>query len=174
MKIKKIVVGELQTNCYLLFKNNQSLIIDPGDDGDKISQLIGNKKVEGILITHSHFDHIGAVSFLQEKYQCLVYSKNNLKEQRYQINSFHFEVIFTPGHTSDSLSYFFDNQYLFTGDLLFKGTVGRCDLPTGDFKTLMNSLDKIKKYPLSTKIYPGHGEETRLEEELKYNSYLNC
>lgn len=172
MKIKRIIVGELETNCYLLFKNKQCLIIDPGADENSINKEIKNNEVKGILITHHHFDHVGALIPLQRKYQCLVYDYSNLKEKNYQIGDFNFDVIYTEGHTNDSVSYYFDKKYLFTGDFLFKGTIGRYDLPTGDFDMLMNNLEKIKQFPLMTRIYPGHGESTNLETELRTNMYL--
>lgn len=173
MNIKKVVVGNLNTNCYLLFKNNQCLIIDPGAEEDKIIKEIGANVVQGILITHRHFDHIGAEESLKKKYDCPVFDKSNLQEQNYKINQFDFDVIYTPGHTSDSVSYYFNNEHLFTGDFLFEGTIGRYDFSTGDYNTLMNSLDKIKKYPPQIKIYPGHANTTTLQEELRTNPYLN-
>ncbi len=173
MEIKKIVVGELATNCYILKKGNQCLIVDPGSNYSKIIDCVGDAKICGILITHAHFDHVGALSQLKEKHNCKVYNYNMLEEKKYKICNFEFEVIFTPGHTSDSVSYYFNEKHLFTGDFLFKGTIGRYDLPTGDYNILMDSLDKIKQIKPSTIIYPGHGELTTLKDELKNNTYLN-
>lgn len=173
MHIKTVKVGYLETNCYILFKNNECLIIDPGDEVSKIVQEIDDHKVVGILITHSHPDHIGAVEELQKHYSCPIYNYENLDEKQYHLGSFAFEVIYTPGHTSDSVSYYFDNESLFTGDFLFKGTVGRTDLPTGNFNALMRSIEKIKVYPSHIKIYPGHDDNTTLKDELAKNPYLN-
>ncbi|MDD2181293.1 MAG: MBL fold metallo-hydrolase [Bacilli bacterium] len=173
MLIKRIIVGYLETNCYLLFKDNHCLIIDPGAEENKIIEEIKDTIVDGVLITHYHPDHIGALEKLKQKYNCQVYGRNNLEEKNYQIGNFNLEIIYTPGHTSDSVSYYFDNIHLFTGDFLFKGSIGRYDLPTGDYKILMNSLEKIKKYPINIKIYPGHGEDTNLKQELEINPYLN-
>lgn len=172
MQIKRIKVGYLETNCYILIKNNECLIIDPGAEGKKIIEEVGENKVKGILITHSHPDHIGALKELKEHFKCDVYDKDNLNEGKHELGVFTFEVIYTPGHTSDSLSYYFDNKYLFTGDFLFKGTIGRTDLPTGNYDKLLNSLEKIKKYPKEIKIYPGHMDETTLIQELETNPYM--
>lgn len=172
MKVERIVVGFLQTNCYLLFKEDECLIIDPGAEGHKIVKEIKDYKVKGILVTHCHPDHIGSVDYLKNYYDCLVYDYENLEEGNYKVGKFNFDVIFTPGHSYDSLSYYFFNKHLFTGDFLFKGTIGRYDLPTSDYNALMNSLDKIRTYPQDIIVYPGHGEQTTLGQELMFNPYF--
>ena len=158
MNIKRVVVGSLEENCYIVEKNNKCIIIDPGDEADKIISNI-TCEVVGILITHYHFDHIGALDELKEKY--------NLQENNYNIDGFDFEVIDTPGHTSDSKTYYFkDNNIMFVGDFLFKDGIGRMDLPTGSVNEMKKSLDKIFTYPSNTIIYPGHGDKSALGEEL--------
>ena len=158
MNIKRVVVGALEENCYIVEKNNKCIIIDPGDEADKIISNI-TCEVVGILITHYHFDHIGALDELKEKY--------NLQENNYNIDGFDFEVIDTPGHTSDSKTYYFkDNNIMFVGDFLFKDGIGRMDLPTGSVNEMKKSLDKIFTYPSNTIIYPGHGDKSALGEEL--------
>ena len=94
-----------------------------------------------------------------------------MEEKEYDIGEFKFKVIFNPGHTSDSISYLFDNN-LFCGDFIFKDSIGRWDLPTGNYNELLDSIDKIKKYN-NLIIYPGHGDSTLLEEEKKNNYYFN-
>lgn len=163
MNIKRVVVGELEENCYILEKDNSCIIIDPGDEANKIIDNI-DKEVKTILITHYHFDHVGALEALIEKYKVDV---NNFDV----INS-NFEVIKTPGHTSDSLTFYFkDENIMFVGDFLFKDSIGRVDLPTGDSLEMKKSLEKIFTYPLNTKIYPGHGESSTLSEEYKNLKY---
>ena len=158
MNIKRVVVGSLEENCYIVEKNNKCIIIDPGDEADKIISNI-TCEVVGILITHYHFDHIGALDELKEKY--------NLQENNYNIDGFDFEVIDTPGHTSDSKTYYFkDNNIMFVGDFLFKDGIGRMDLPTGSVNEMKKSLDNIFTYPSNTIIYPGHGDKSALGEEL--------
>ena len=162
MNIKTVVVGPLQENCYILEKNNKCIIIDPGDETDKIISNV-NKDVVGILITHYHFDHIGALEDLKLKY--------NIKENNFNIDGFDFEVIHTPGHTSDSKTYYFkDDNIMFVGDFLFKNGIGRMDLPTGNVSDMKNSLNLIFNYPLDTIIYPGHGDKSTLKDE--YNNRL--
>ena len=171
MKIEIIKVGELETNCYILEKNNNILLIDPGDESDKIIDKINDKKLIAILITHNHCDHIGALNDILSKYKVDVYNKNNLEEKEYNIGEFKFKVIFNPGHTEDSISYLFDNN-LFCGDFIFKDSIGRWDLPTGNYEKLLNSIEKIKKYN-DLIIYPGHGNKTTLEKEKRNNYYFN-
>ena len=172
MKIKQIRVGFMKTNCYILEKDNKVIIIDPGEDADKIEKELKNKKVLGVVITHYHYDHVGALSRIINKYKCNIYDYYSLEEKEYIIENFKFEVIFTPGHCLDSISlYFKEDKKYFTGDFLFKETVGRCDLPTSSFDEMKKSIEKIKKYPEGN-VYPGHGSSTTLSHEIKYNPYF--
>jgi len=168
MNIKKVVVGSLETNCYILEKNDVCLVIDPGDEFDKIKSNI-NKRVVGILLTHSHFDHIGALEDLVEFYKVNVYDKNNLKEGINRISEFEFEVFYNPGHTLDSISFIFED-IMFSGDFIFYGTIGRWDLG-GSITDMKNSIHKILNTNINYKIYPGHGEGTFLDDERKMLEY---
>lgn len=171
MNIKKVIVGELQTNCYIILKENECIIIDPGAEPIKIEQEI-NKNLVGIIITHSHYDHIGALNYFKEKYKIPVYDYSNLKEGYNKIGSFNFDMVRTPGHTNDSISiYFKDDNVMFVGDFIFYHTIGRTDLPTGDYDEMKKSIEKIKKYD-NIKIYPGHGSVTTLMEEKENNIYF--
>ena len=172
MNIKRVIVGPLQENCYILEKDNMCIIIDPGDEAEKIIGNIVYPPV-AILITHNHFDHVGALSQLQEKYNIPVYNYDNLKEGELSTGNFRFDVIYTPGHTSDSVIFYFkEEEIMFTGDFLFKGTIGRTDLSTGNFKEMQKSIRKILIYSDIIKVYPGHGEDTTLGLEKKNNQYL--
>lgn len=163
MKISKVVVGPLETNCYILSLGNKCIVIDPGAEIDKITKEIDNKEVVGVIITHYHFDHIGALNYFDKS---LVFDKNNLEEKEYNIDNFKFEVIYTQGHKEDSITiYFKKEKIMFTGDFIFKGTIGRMDLEGGNILDMKNSLEKIKKYDQNIKIYPGHGESTYLYKE---------
>ena len=170
MDIDVVVVGYLEENCYILKKGNKVLVIDPGDEIDKIKEVIGNDNVVGVLITHNHFDHVGALSYFDDS---LIYKYDNLEEKEYSIQGFNFKVIFTPGHSSDSVSYYFsDINSLFCGDFIFRESIGRCDLPSGDFDVMKKSINMIKGYPKNMIIYPGHSESTTLEYEIANNIYF--
>ena len=172
MEINKVIVGFLQTNCYILNKNNKCLIIDPGDEPDKIISHI-HSKVLGIIITHYHFDHIGALDELVNKYNCKFYDINNLKEGLNNIDTFNFTMYKTPGHKEDLISLLFDNN-LFCGDFIFQNTIGRTDLKGGNFNEMQKSIQKIIKLNSNTTIYPGHGPSTTLKKELtNLLNYLN-
>lgn len=170
MKIHKVVVGPLEENCYILEKDKAVLVIDPGDEINKIKQKINNNKVVGVLITHNHFDHVGALSYFEKD---KIYNYNNLEEKEYKLDNFTFDVIYTKGHSQDSISYYFkEENILLSGDFIFYRTIGRCDLEGGDYKEMKSSINRIKKYPKDMKIYPGHGIETTLEEEIENNPYF--
>lgn len=163
MEIRKIEVGLLNENCYILCNNEKALIIDPGDDASKIKKEI-KEKVVGILITHYHFDHIGALKELKEIYNAPVYDYSNLKEGINIIDEFNFNAIYVPGHKEDLVAYLFDNN-LFCGDFIFANAIGRWDLKGGSFPQMQNSIKKILKYNDNIIIYPGHGPSTTLKEE---------
>lgn len=173
MNIYYIKVGFLKCNCYLLEKNNQYLLIDPGDDYDKIKKFIKGKNIIGILLTHSHFDHTASVDNLVNDYKIDVYSHSNLTEGIHKIGDFNFEIIYTFGHTMDSLTYYFyEYNAMFTGDFLFKDTIGRCDLLESNYNEMKKSIEKIKKYVNNIIIYPGHGISTSLDYEKNNNPYF--
>ena len=114
MNMKIVTNGSLFENCYVLEKDNKYLIIDPGSEFDRIDIYINKDgEVLGILITHRHFDHIGALSDFVNKYSCPVYDKLTTDEESvYKIGPFSFKVIFNPGHTPDSITFYFFNDNL--------------------------------------------------------------
>ena len=168
MIIKRVIVGSLETNCYILERDNECLIIDPGDEFNKISDNI-DKKVVGILLTHRHFDHIGALDELTKCYGVNAFDKSNLKEGLNEIGAFEFNVVYNPGHTEDSISFIF-NDIMFSGDFIFKETIGRWDLG-GNIKDMKNSIINILKSNINYKIYPGHGDITFLDDEREMLKY---
>ena len=166
MIVNKVVVGPLETNCYLIIKDNKVLIIDPGDDFLKIKQEIGNRKVVGVIVTHNHFDHIGALDECINYYKIDKYDISNLDEGKNQLDDFVFDVIYTPGHKEDLISIYFDqDKMLFCGDFIFENSIGRCDLPGGDFSKMILSITNILKLDNDTTIYPGHGNTTSIAKE---------
>ena len=174
MNIKTLVVGPLEENCYILEKDNSCIVIDPGAEFERIASNI-NSPLLGVIITHYHDDHIGALSQLVNKYNCPVYSHNNLKEGDFSIGTFNFEVIFTPGHKEDAITlYFPQDKVMFTGDFIFNGSIGRMDLAGGNSQDMIDSIKKILTYPRDIKIYPGHFLPTTLkDEEVNLNYFMN-
>ena len=175
MEIERVITGTLDENCYILKKDGKCLLIDPGSDSDKIKKSMGDNKLVGILVTHSHFDHVGSLrDFLKSNRKLMVYKKSNLSDlEEKEIEPFKFKCYYTPGHSSDSLSFYFaEVNTLFVGDFIFKNTIGRTDLPTGSETDMKKSLAKLEEFNNDTKIYSGHGDLTTLEEERKNNPYL--
>ena len=174
MDIKKIVTGYLDENCYLLIDDEKCLVVDPGDEYNKIKEKIGNNKVLGILITHSHADHIGALRNFLTKRNIKIYKKSNVEENvEYKIGNFKFKCIFTPGHSKDSISFYFkEEKALFIGDCIFKESIGRTDLPGGNDAEMQQSLKKIFKLDEDTTLYTGHYDITTLSYEKENNPYL--
>lgn len=200
-------VDRLTSNTYIVGKINQNcLIVDLGNNDSSIIEYVKDNYnlVEGILLTHGHYDHIQAVdSFIKEfNYNIPIYiSKFDLEllnnpnlncsafhnkkvitnfnpiliesEKDINLRSFNIKPIFTPYHTSGSICYLLeDENALFTGDSLFKLSIGRTDLPTSDSTKLNKSISKLFKLSKYLTIYPGHGEITNLEYELRNNPYL--
>lgn len=171
MNIKCIKTGILEENCYVISIDCNVLIIDPGDSYEKIVNEIGDKKVLSILITHYHFDHVGALEDILRVYDVPVIDYRSSKINK--VGPFNFEIIDTKGHKEDCVTYYFrDYKVMFTGDFIFKGTIGRCDLFGGDFDLMMKSLKNIRKYNKDITLYPGHGDKTTINDELLNNYYL--
>ena len=132
MEIKKVCVGSLEENCYIVTRNNQTIIIDPGDEAENIINACTNKNVVGVLITHHHFDHIGALKEIEDHF--------NIKEG--SCPNIGFEIIKNPGHSKDSVSYYFKEEKVIcsVGTLYFKDSIGRTDLETGSDIEMIESL----------------------------------
>ena len=163
MKIDRVIVGSLEENCYIVTKNNKTIIIDPGDEAEKIIAACQNKNVVGVLITHHHFDHIGALKEIENYFK--------IKESKI-IDGFNYQVIEVPGHSSDSVVYYFkDDKVMFVGDFIFLNSIGRTDLSSGSAKEMIKSLELIKNYPDDIVLYPGHGDFTTLGYEKSNFKY---
>ena len=177
MKIETIKVGDLDTNCYLIINDNKCIIVDPGDEYNKIVKNIEHLSLNpiAVFITHYHFDHIGALQDIKRKYNIKIFDYKDYENDNklYTIDEFKFNIIETKGHKEDLVTYYFpNNNVMFVGDFIFKHDIGRCDLAGGNFEEMLNSIDKIKTYPKDIIIYPGHGEKTTLKDELKHNEYF--
>lgn len=167
MKIKRLIVGELETNCYLLISKKEAAIIDPGGEAGKILKEIESSKakVKYIINTHCHLDHILANKELSEKTGAAILSgkKENvsgltLKDgDKIKIGKVVLKIIHTPGHAKESICLLGKN-FIFTGDTLFKDGYGRTDLPGGSQMELEESLQKLSKIiKPGMAVYPGHG-----------------
>lgn len=172
MNIKCIVVGWLQENCYIITKNNDAIIVDPGDEFDKIETNLSNYNIKAVLITHYHDDHIGALDSVVNKYNVPIFDYKSVNKN-VKIGDFDFEIIDTKGHTDDSVTFYFTkDKVMFTGDFLFKDSIGRYDFPNSSYEDMLKSIEKIKMYPLDVTIYPGHGEHSNLGYEVQNNIFL--
>ncbi len=173
MNIKRIIVGEFGTNCYLAESAGELIIIDPGDEAEKIAAEIVRFKAipRSIILTHHHFDHIGAVQDItgRLKIPIFIHKKekkyinfpevNYLKEgDEVRVGGEVLQVINTPGHTPGSVC-LLGEKVIFTGDTLFKDGYGRTDFSEGSPNDMDKSLERLKKLikPGIT-IFPGHGE----------------
>lgn len=206
MQIKSAAVGPLRTNCYFIIEEvtGECLLVDPGADAGRLSGLLDREglKLCGILLTHGHFDHIGAVDELASKYRVDVIAGENEVElmgdpvlnesdamgiplavkpsrtvkdgEKVSIGSFSFSVIETPGHTVGGVTYYFENEKAaFVGDTIFYESVGRSDFHTGNGDRLVKSIrEKIFTLPEKTVLYTGHGPKTTVDHEMKNNPYL--
>ncbi len=202
IKIDSLVLGPYATNCYLLRKDDHVLIVDPGSKSNKIHQLIVlfNGVVDGIYLTHGHFDHIAGVDAMVDHYHCPVYMNeldmplltnpylnvsagsglgdvvvkskvNALAPGINNIGAFSFELVDAPGHSEGSSLMLWESNMI-CGDVIFKGSIGRTDLVGGSNIKMVQSLQMIRKLNPDYLVYPGHGEKTTLWEELKTNPYL--
>nr|WP_303068021.1 MBL fold metallo-hydrolase [Catenibacterium mitsuokai] len=201
--IKRLVIGPLQENCYIVSCGHTCVIIDPGDEANHIIQEIENDhlEVKGILVTHGHFDHIGAVNELKAYYHTDVYATKDTKDmmlnwdenlsvmiggEKYivedvqiiddtiMLEGMNFKVYETPGHAKGSCLYYYEQENaLFTGDTLFRGGCGRIDFPTGNQSAMIQSLSKIKQFIFDADVYPGHGPQSKISLEKRNNPYLS-
>ena len=174
MNIKVVTVGEYQTNCYIVEKGNTCIIIDPGAEPERIIANIDYQKdVAGIFITHSHQDHIGAITEIFRKYNCPIYSKSNLKDGKNKVDNFEFEMISFPGHLGDEVAYYFpEYKLMFDGDFVFKGGIGRTDMDGASAMDMKLSVQNILRYPDDISLYPGHGEATTIKAERGNLNYF--
>ncbi len=200
MTIHTLTLGDYQVNCYIVAEGSACVLIDPGYDPDtvlaKIAQL--GLSVEAILLTHGHFDHVGAVEAIWEATGCALWMSesdwsqfpNPVTARLYPLancdfTEVHFceegeiiraagllfDALSTPGHTWGSMC-FRCGDALFTGDTLFAGSMGRTDLPGGDRRAMADSLERLKELEGDFDLYPGHGPATTLAWEKKTNPYL--
>ena len=195
MLIKTLPVGQLETNCYVV-TDEQSLrcaVIDPGDESNTILDYLeeNHLRCEAILLTHGHFDHVGAAEALAEETGAKVYMNRRDDSggrdphlpyslpadgvsydegDTVEVGALRFEVFATPGHTPGGVTLRCGDA-LFTGDTLFRGSCGRTDLPGGDMDEELMSLKKLCALPGDYEVYPGHMDASTLARERALNYY---
>jgi hydroxyacylglutathione hydrolase len=214
--VRAFTVGPVQENCYIVRAGDavegpagepqRALLVDPGDEPERLQRAIDalGVQIEAILITHCHFDHIGAVAPLARATGAPVYCpalerplledvmswvppgfgpfESHTPEhtleggERLRLAGIDIDVLFTPGHSPGHLTYAVGSpahRALLSGDVLFQGSVGRVDLPGGDWATLERSIEQLlRAYPADTVVYPGHMGVTTLGRERDANPFL--
>lgn len=202
--MKKLLLnGEIDVNCYFIEYNNSCYIIDPGYEKERIINYVNtnNLKILGILLTHGHRDHIGAIDcfkvpvyihkneheVLSDSYKNGLSSYDQVKPYMlddldivkidettiFEIDDKKIEVIYTPGHTIGGVCYKMGKD-LYTGDTLFKGVVGKWIFPTGNLEMLKKSVvNLIESLDDDIRVYPGHGESSTIGDERKYNHFYS-
>lgn len=203
LKITKLSLGQMAANCYIIENGNHSIVVDPGAEGQKIIQYLESKelKVSNVLLTHGHFDHIGAIDLLKQKYHCHIYIHESDHDMVYNdqinlsayyqplmistdvhrvkdhlnIDDFNITFMNLPGHTKGSCFIIFDDYNVaFSGDVLFKNSIGRYDFPTSSLEDTKSTLKKIYQMDTDYRIYPGHGEDTTLFTEKRNNPFFKA
>ena len=209
LDVRMLTVGPVQENCFFVRRPDAgtAVVVDPGEEVGTLLHAIealGIERVAAILITHTHFDHIGAVKPLHDATGAPVYCPELEREVLADINAYvppsmpfgpfesyeadhtvtggdvlelaglTFDVRFTPGHSPGHVTYSVRGEdALLSGDVLFQNSVGRVDLPGGDWPTLLASIDSlVREFPAETTVYPGHMGITTLGTELANNPFL--
>ena len=207
LEVAMLTVGPLQENCFLVRRegSDKLVVVDPGDEPERILAAVESSgaEVEAILLTHTHFDHIGAVAPLAAATAAPVYcpeleipvladimayvpdaefgpfesydaDETLAGGETLALAGMELDVVFTPGHSPGHVTYSVRGEgALFSGDVLFQGSVGRVDLPGGDWETLLASITTLaESHPDATAVYPGHLGTTTLGAERATNPFL--
>ncbi len=208
MDVRMLTVGAVAENCFVFRADDSSLglIVDPGDEAERILAAVremGIERVEAILLTHTHFDHVGAVAPVARATGAPVYcpeletpvladimafvpwpgfgpfeswdaEQTVAGGERLELAGMEIDVLFTPGHSPGHVTYSIPaEQVLFSGDVIFRNSIGRTDLPGGDPATLYQTIrNLIEGFPTETTVYPGHMEITTLAAERASNPFV--
>jgi hydroxyacylglutathione hydrolase len=205
MDVRTFTVGPVQENCHVARREGgrEAIVIDPGDEAPRLIEAVRDLDVAAILLTHTHFDHVGAVAPLARAtgaevwcpeievpvladimrfvpwpgfgpYESYDADHTVAGGERLELAGFEIDVIFTPGHSPGHVTYALPSeQAIFSGDVLFEGSIGRTDLPGGDSATLMRTLASlVDSLPDETVVYPGHMGNTTIGRERATNPFL--
>jgi hydroxyacylglutathione hydrolase len=207
LDVRMFTVGPVQENCFIVRRTSadRAVIIDPGDEADRLLGVLRELGVEldAILLTHTHFDHVGAVAPVARATNAPVYcpqlevsvladinrymrvpgfgpfesydaDETVSGGERLSLAGLEIDVLFTPGHSPGHVTYSIaSDAALFSGDVLFQGSVGRTDLPGGDWSILLASIGElVDRFPPETTVYPGHMGITTLGAERASNPFL--
>lgn len=199
MEIFTLELGPCATNTYLIADNGVAIVVDPSCDAEYISSFAESKgaNIKLVLVTHAHFDHIGAVGELQRlgaevyisstDYELIDFDNNDMlfgtntffgadrfvkDGDEFMFADRSFKVVATPGHTPGGVCYIMDGRYIFSGDTLFRCGIGRTDFPFGSYAELISSVNKLFALDGEFEVLPGHGEKSTLDYERKNNPYV--
>ncbi|MBC8413256.1 MAG: MBL fold metallo-hydrolase [Nitrospira sp.] len=205
MILKRVTVGQLDTNAYIIGDESKgtAIIVDPGDSADRIMEVVrqNDLRVESIIFTHAHFDHIGAAGDIKKETGADIYLHSDDLEtydlardqaafwgyevkdlpkpdkhldegDEVRVGKLSFRVLHTPGHSRGGIC-LLGEGVLITGDTIFAGSVGRTDFPGGSIAELKKSFKRIVELPEDTLIYPGHGPDSSVKKERLANFFMN-
>lgn len=205
LSVQTLTVGPLEENCYLLrdTETGEAVIVDPGDEAERLLAALGSDTLTGIWLTHAHFDHVGALAAIYRRFAVPVYLHPDdtvwlenvaagaamfglvieqpdvptlplVPGQPLRIGEHEATCLFTPGHAPGHIAFYFAAaEVVLAGDALFRGSVGRTDLPGGDGPQLLESIRReLLVLPDDTRVLPGHGPETTIGLELRTNPFL--
>lgn len=200
MGIFKLTLGPCLTDTYIIIEKGEAVVIDPASDAEIVIDYAKTHgaEIKHVLLTHGHFDHIGAVSQIQKQCRAKVYMSKTDYDKISELNSYFgetvdpfvldvalkegdelslcghdFMIIETPGHTPGGLCYITYGKTIFSGDTLFFGSIGRTDFPLGDHSALISSVKRLFALEGDYSVRPGHGGDTTLDRERKYNPYVD-
>lgn len=202
MNVERLVLGALDTNCFLVSDGNGGplIVVDPAGDDAELLVAIGTRPVEAVVLTHGHFDHLGAVRSVMTAtgalllvhkadaraitsaegsggamfgfdYTAPAADRTLVDGDVVQVGGLRLAVIHTPGHTPGSICLFGDG-HLMSGDTLFAGSVGRTDFPGGDARAMRSSIGRLADLPDETRVYCGHGPDTTIGRERRVNPFF--
>ncbi len=205
MNVTSLTVGPLQENCHVLIHEDRAVMVDPGDEAERLLAALGGARLEAVLLTHTHFDHIGAVGPVARETGAPVWCPSveapvlrdpnayvpfpgfgpfeahepeGLLEggEALELAGLTFDVLSTPGHSPGHVTFSVRGEAtLLSGDVLFRGSVGRTDLPGGDPATLMRSIALLlERFDDDTVVLPGHMGTTTLGAERATNPFLTA